>query len=116
MLFLILLRERQIISQSISNIVAASKRVCHRFLGGRKGKPHIKRYRSALGGVPQWIECQPANQKVTSLIPNQGTCLGFRPGPQLGACERQLIYVSLAHQCFSPCLSPSLSLTLKINK
>ena len=28
----------------------------------------------ALAGVAQWIECQPVNQMVTSLIPSQGTC------------------------------------------
>ena len=32
-----------------------------------------------LGGVAQWIESWPANQKVTGLIPSQGTCLGCRP-------------------------------------
>ena len=35
-------------------------------------------------------------QKVTSSIPSQGTCLSCGPGPQLGACERQLINVSLS--------------------
>ena len=43
----------------------------------------------ALAGAAQWIECQPANQRVTGSIPSQGTCLGFGPGLQLGACERQ---------------------------
>ena len=43
----------------------------------------------ALAGVAQWIEHQPANQRVASLIPSQGTCLGCRPGPQWGAHERQ---------------------------
>ena len=43
----------------------------------------------ALDGVAQWIECQPENQRVNSSIPRQGTCLGFKPGPQLGVCERQ---------------------------
>ena len=52
----------------------------------------------ALAGVAPWVEHQPANQKVTGLIPGQGTCLGCRPGPQLGVCER----------------SPSLHLSLKI--
>ena len=33
-----------------------------------------------------------------------------------GAYKRQLIYVSLSHQCFSYSLSPSLPLSLKINK
>ena len=35
----------------------------------------------ALAGVAQWIECWPANQSVTGLIPSQGTCLGCGPGP-----------------------------------
>ena len=52
---------------------------------------------SALTGVAQWTECQPENQKVTSLIPSQGTCLDCGPGPQLGACKRQLVDVSLTH-------------------
>ena len=34
----------------------------------------------ALAGVAQWIECQPVNQRVTSSIPNQGTCLACREG------------------------------------
>ena len=43
----------------------------------------------ALPGVAQWIECQPANQRVSDWIPSQGTCLGCRPGPWLGMCKRQ---------------------------
>ena len=39
----------------------------------------------ALAGVAQWIEGRPENRKVAGLIPGQGTCLGCRPGPQLGA-------------------------------
>ena len=35
-----------------------------------------------LAGAAQWTEHGPANQRVTSLIPSQGTCLGCRPGPQ----------------------------------
>ena len=38
--------------------------------------------KTALAGVAQWTELQPANQRVASLIPSQGTCLGCRPGPQ----------------------------------
>ena len=41
--------------------------------------------KSALAAVAQWIECRPTNQRVTSLIPTQGTCLGCGPGPQWGA-------------------------------
>ena len=63
-----------------------------------------------MAGVAQWIECQPANQRVASLIPSQGTCLGCRPGAHCGACERQ------PHSDVSLPLSPSLPLSLKINK
>ena len=38
----------------------------------------------ALAGVAQWIECRPANQRVTCSIPSQGTCLGCGPGSQGG--------------------------------
>ena len=51
--------------------------------------PHLTFVTSALAGVAQWIECQPANQRVADSIPSQGTCLGFRPGPQWEAHERQ---------------------------
>ena len=57
----------------------------------------------ALVGVAQWIECQPVNLKVASLIPSQGTCLGCGPGPQLGVCKRQPIDISLLSFSF---LSP----------
>ena len=43
----------------------------------------------ALATVAQWIECRPLNQEVAGSIPSQGTCLGCRPGPQLGPCERR---------------------------
>ena len=36
----------------------------------------------ALADVAQWIEQQPANQRVTGSIPSQGTCLGYQQGPQ----------------------------------
>ena len=57
---------------------------------------NLKSAFSALAGVTQWIEHQPVNQRVASLIPSQGTCLGCGSGPQYGAHERQLhIDVSL---------------------
>ena len=60
----------------------------------------------ALASVAQWTEWRPANTKVTSSIPSQGTCLGCGPGPQWGVLERQPhIDVSLA-------LSSSLPLSL----
>ena len=40
-------------------------------------------------GVAQWVEHGPSKQRVVSLIPSQGTCLGCRPGPQWGMCKRQ---------------------------
>ena len=39
---------------------------------------HFKKSVSALAGVAQWIECQPANQGVASLFPS----LGHKPGLQ----------------------------------
>ena len=44
----------------------------------------------ALAGVAQWIERQPANQKVTGSIPSQGTCLGCRPGPPVGGMQEAI--------------------------
>ena len=63
---------------------------------------------------PGWYSsvdwAQAENQRVASLIPSQGTCLGCGPGPQQGAHERQ------PHIAISLPLSPSLPLSLKINK
>ena len=53
------------------------------------GYLHFQKEGMALADVAQWIECRPANQRVTGLNPSQGTCLGCRPGPQQGVCERQ---------------------------
>ena len=61
--------------------------------GQDRWNPHLKNH--ALAGVAQWIECRTMNQRVTGLIPSQGTCLGSRQGPQLGAFKRQPINVSL---------------------
>ena len=58
----------------------------------------------------QWTECQPVNQRVTGSIPSQDTRLGCRPGPQLGACERQP-HIDVSFPLFLPPF-PS----LKINK
>ena len=48
-----------------------------------------------LTGVAQWVGHHPTSQKFAVLISSQNTCLGCGPGPQLGACKRQLINVSL---------------------
>ena len=66
--------------------------------------------RPAPADVAQWIEHQLANQKVAGSNPSQGTYLDFRPGPQWGACKSQ------PHIDVSLSLSPSLPLSLKINK
>ena len=49
----------------------------------------VKNHWLALAGVAQWIEHQPVNQRVTSSVPSQGTCLGCGPGPQLGSHKKQ---------------------------
>ena len=65
---------------------------------------------SALAGVAQRIECRPSNQGVASSIPNQGTRLGCVLGPHWGK------WGATTHWCFSPSLSPSLTLSLKMNE
>ena len=50
-----------------------------------------------MTSVAQLVGHHPEKQKVTSSIPDQGTCLGCGPGPWLGVCERQLIDVSFYH-------------------
>ena len=55
------------------------------------------------------LQC-PVNLKVAGSIPSRGTCLGCRPGPQVGACERQLtpylshtsLFLSLSFSFLSP--------------
>ena len=44
-------------------------------------------------GAVGWL----SSCKVAGSILSQGTCLGCGPGLQEGACESQLINVSLAH-------------------
>ena len=69
----------------------------------------FKKPKMALAGVAQWIECQPANQRVVGLISSQGTCLGCGQGPRCGALEGQ----SITHCGFPLFLPPFPS--LKIN-
>ena len=69
----------------------------------------------ALAGVARWVEHWTANPKVASWIPGQGTCLGCGSGSWLRTCERQPLCVCHT-SVFSPSLSPSLPLSLKINK
>ena len=62
----------------------------------------------------KWVDCRPINEKLHGLVPSQGTCLGGRIGPWLGAWERQPIDVSLTHQCFFLSLSSSLPTSLEM--
>ena len=66
----------------------------------------LRMFAEALPGMSQCVGHCPANWKITGLIPGQCTCLDFGLGPQLGACKRQLIGVSLTHQCFPLPTSP----------
>ena len=80
------------------------------FCGESKDSPQLKSVNGALAGVVQWIEHWPANQRLSSSIPSQGTCLGCRPGPQWRMHERQpQIDVSL------PLFLPPFP-SLKVNK
>ena len=63
--------------------------------------------KTALAGVAQWTECQPANQRFIGWILSQGTCLG--QVPSLGRSRGN-------HTIMSPSLYSSLPLTLKITK
>ena len=63
----------------------------------------IKNLYFALVGAAQWTECRPANQRVTGLIPSQGTCLGCGPGPQWGRARgnHTVMFLSLSFSLFS---------------
>ena len=68
----------------------------------------------ALTSVAQWLGVIPQGKKslVLFLVRARAWVAGLFPGR--GAYERQPIDVSLSHWCFSPSLSPSLPLSLKI--
>ena len=48
-------------------------------------------------------------RKVAGLIPGHSACVGCRPGPGFGACERQPINVYLYRQHCAPSIPPPLS-------
>ena len=84
-------KPRRITALSQRSKTSNSEKMCRQISNKKAG---------ALAGVAQWIEHGPENQRVTSSIPSQGTCLGCGPGPQYGACERQPhIDVSLTLFC-----------------
>ena len=51
-----------------------------------------------LAGMAQWIECQPANQRVTGSIPSLEHIPGFGPGPSGGHARgnHTLMFLSLS--------------------
>ena len=59
----------------------------------QSGTAYFTNSYGALAGVTQWIECQPANQRVAGLIPSHGTCLGCGPGPP---GKHTLMFLSLS--------------------
>ena len=71
----------------------------------------LKKILFCLSGVAQWIDGGPVNQRIASSIPSQGTCLGGGARSPVGSMGE-----ATTHWCFSPSLSPSLPLSLKINK
>ncbi|KAK1346378.1 hypothetical protein QTO34_000233 [Cnephaeus nilssonii] len=75
----------------------------------------ISRMFSCLASLAQWIERQPADQRVPGSIPVKGMHLGCRllPGPGPGTGGNQSMRFS--HIEVSLCLSLSLPLSLKIN-
>ena len=42
----------------------------------------------ALTSIDQLVEHHPARQRVASVIPSQGTCLGCRASPWLGCMQQ----------------------------
>ena len=76
------------------------------WLGYGKESPGSPGHHGSLG----W-SVSPVNQKVTTSIPGQGTCLGCRFAP-LGTYERQLIDVSLLLSPFLPLPLKSISMSL----
>ena len=76
----------------------------------------MSREQDTLAGVAQWVESQPVKRKVAGLIPSLGHMPGLWARSPVQANERQPIDVSSTFQCFFPSLSPSLPLSLKINK
>ena len=82
---------------------------------GRHMETRSKKDEIDLPGIAHWLSGWPANQRVVGSIPSQGTCLDCGPGPQEGVCKRQLIDIISCTSMFLS-LSPSLPLSLKINK
>ena len=61
-----------------------------------------KFYYPALAGMAEWIEHQPANQKVTGSIPGQSTCLYCRPGTAGGIQGSASLHTDVSLVLFLP--------------
>ena len=92
------------VTRAIDHIYEARTTGASYLMSSRDSQPNLSSLslttlRTYFAPLLVWLSVlsQPANQKVTGLIPGLGTCLGCRPGAQVGACERQLIDVSLKH-------------------
>ena len=57
----------------------------------------LSSFEEVLTCVAQWVVPHPANERSLIWFPLR-TSLVCRPGPGMGACERQVIKVSLAHR------------------
>ena len=57
----------------------------------------VRKKKIILAAVDQWIECWLVNQRVASLIPSQGTCLGCWPGPKFRAAFQLGSYKTQSH-------------------
>ena len=64
----------------------------------------IKVRRNTLAGVAQWIECQPANQRVTGSIPSRAHAwvAGWVPSRGCARGNHTLIFLSLSFPFPSP--------------
>ena len=71
-------------------------------------KHQIPLYCPGLCGSVDWVLA--FEPTVTGLIPGQGTCLVWGARSPVGCMQEA------TNRCFSPSLSPSLPLSLKINK
>ena len=65
----------------------------------------------ALTSVAPLVGHCPGKQRVSGLIPGQGTCMGCSQVPGQDVYGGQPINVSPSHRCVSPSLSPSLLLS-----
>ena len=77
----------------------------HRWASERESAKIVLLFKnSALAGVAQWIECQPANQRVAGLIPSQAHAWVVGQVPNGGHVRgnHTLMFLSLSFSLPSP--------------